>query len=104
MRNSVNAVAALVAIGLLVLTAFAWSQQPFNFSTAELAKHTMHRRAVDAVIWGQPTVSFDSMRQAYFRDTRAAYNDIIWRPRISGWKNQSLTVNTSVCYVYFLCN
>jgi hypothetical protein len=32
---------------------------------------------VDAVIWGQPTVSFDAMRQAYFRDAKAKYNDVI---------------------------
>jgi hypothetical protein len=41
------------------------------------------------------------MRQAYFRDAKAKYNDIIWWPNGAGWKNQSLTVNTSVRYIYF---
>jgi hypothetical protein len=49
-----------------------------RISSGELAKGTIHRRAVDAVIWGQPTVSFDAMRQAYFRDAKAKYNDVIW--------------------------
>ena len=44
------------------------------------------------------------MRQAYFRDAKAEYNDIIWWPNGAGWKNQSLTVNTSVRYMYFFCN
>jgi hypothetical protein len=75
-----------------------------RFSSEELAKGTIHRRAVDAVIWGQPTVSFDAMRQAYFRDAKAKYNDVIWWPNGAGWKNQSLTVNTSVRYIYFFFN
>jgi hypothetical protein len=70
----------------------------------ELTARTAHRRAVDAVIWGQPIVSFDAMRQAYFRDAKARYNDVIWWPNGAGWKNQSLTVNTSVRYIYFFFN
>jgi len=59
---------------------------------------------VDAVIWGQPIVSFDAMRQAYLRDGKANYNDIIWWPKRAGWMNQSLTVNTSVRYLYLFFN
>jgi hypothetical protein len=29
------------------------------------------------------------MRQAYFRDGRAEYNDLIWWPKGATWKNQS---------------
>ena len=70
----------------------------FGFRTADYILHTRgfgqpdHRRAVDAAIWGMPIVNFDAMRQAYFRDAEAKYNDIIWWPNRSGWKNQSLTV------------
>jgi hypothetical protein len=70
----------------------------------ELIARTAQRRAVDAAIWGQPIVSFDAMRQAYFRDAKAKYNDVIWWPTGAGWKNQSLTVNTSVRYIYFFLN
>jgi hypothetical protein len=43
-------------------------------------------RAVDAVIWGMRMVSLDALRQAYFRDGKARYGDIIWWPKGSTWK------------------
>jgi hypothetical protein len=64
----------------------------------------VHRRAVDAAIWGLGLVSEDAMKQAYFRDAKAKYNDIIWWPKGGSWKNQSLTVNTSVRYMYLFSN
>jgi hypothetical protein len=42
----------------------------------------------------------DAMRRAYFRDGKAKYGDIIWWPKGNAWKNQSLTPNTSVRYLY----
>jgi hypothetical protein len=50
----------------------------YTFTPEELTSQTMHRRAVDAAIWGLPLVSEDLMKQAYFRDGKAKYNDIIW--------------------------
>jgi hypothetical protein len=96
----------LTASVMIVLLAghSAGAQEPQSPSSEELAKRTVQRRAVDAAIWGQPIVSFDAMRQAYFRDGKAKYNDVIWWPRNAGWKNQSLTVNTSVRYIYFFFN
>jgi len=64
----------------------------------------MARRAVDAVIWGVPVVSLDMMRQAYFRDAKANYNDIIWWPHGATWKNQSLVTNSIVRYIYVFSN
>ncbi len=91
-------------IGLLLVSQSASAQNAAPQTSRELANQTVYRRAVDAVIWGIPLVSEDAMRQAYFRDAKAKYNDIIWWPKGSGWKNQSLTVNTSVRYMYFFCN
>src|SRR6266850_8064457 len=91
-------------IGLLLVTQSATAQKTTPLTSAELASRTVYRRAVDAAIWGMPLASEDAMRQAYFRDAKAKYNDIIWWPKGSGWKNQSLTVNTSVRYMYFFCN
>jgi hypothetical protein len=90
-------------IGLLV-TQSAAAQTATPLTSEELSSRTVYRRAVDAVIWGMPIVSLDAMRQAYFRDAKAKYNDIIWWPKGSGWKNQSLTVNTTVRYMYFFSN
>jgi hypothetical protein len=73
-------------------------------SPRELQSRLVARRAIDAVIWGVPAVSLDMMRQAYFRDGQAHYNDIIWWPKGSGWKNQSLATNTVVRYIYFFAN
>jgi hypothetical protein len=54
----------------------------------------LHGRAVEAAIWGQPIVMFDALRQAYFRDAQATYNDIIWWPQGADWRSQNLTPNT----------
>lgn len=96
-------VSALI-IGLLLLNQSAVAQSTKPFTSEQLASQTVYRRAVDAAIWGLPLVSLDAMRQAYFRDAKAKYNDVIWWPKGAGWKNQSLTVNTTVRYMYFFCN
>jgi hypothetical protein len=61
----------------------------------------IQRRAVEAAIWGQPIVMFDAMRQAYFRDAKAKYNDIIWWSRGADWRSQNLTPNTVARYIFF---
>ena len=38
---------------------------PNTFSPEDLAKRMLHRRAVEAVIWGMPAVNFDLMYQAF---------------------------------------
>ncbi len=80
------------------------SAQAAQFTSQELASRTVYRRAVDAVIWGVPVVNLDMMRQAYFRDAKASYNDIVWWPKGGAWQNQSLDVDTSVRYLYIFCN
>jgi hypothetical protein len=75
-----------------------------TFSAQELSLRTMERRAVDAVIWGIPIVSFDFMRQAFFRDAKAKYGDIIFWSKPGSWKLQCLTPNTSVRYVFSFIN
>jgi len=70
----------------------------------DLAKRTIQRRAVEVAIWGQPIVMFDAMRQAYFRDAKAKYNDIIWWPKGADWRSQDLTPNTVARYVFFFGN
>ena len=69
-----------------------------------MASHTIHRRAVDAVIWGLPLVGEDAVKQAAFRDGKANYNDIVWWPKGGGWKNQSPTPNVNTRYMYFFIN
>jgi hypothetical protein len=91
-------------IGLMLLTQSATAQKTTPLTSEELNRRNMERRAVDAVIWGVPIVSLDMMRQAYFRDGKAQYNDIIWWPKGASWKNQSPATNTIVRYIYFFSN
>jgi hypothetical protein len=69
-----------------------------------VAGSVLSRRAVEAAIWGQPIVMFDALRQAYFRDAQASYNDIIWWPRGADWRSQDLTPNTVARYIFFFGN
>jgi hypothetical protein len=77
-------------ITLATLAVLALNVSAKDFSPEELQRRTLERRAVDAVIWGAPVVTLDMMRQAYFRDAKASYNDIVWWPKGAGWQNQSL--------------
>lgn len=58
-----------------------------------------YSRAIEAVLWGMPIVSFDAMRQAYFRDAGADYGDIVYWSRPSDASFQFVTLNASAYYV-----
>jgi hypothetical protein len=62
------------------------------------------RTAIDAAMWGMPIVSFDAMRQAFFRDAGAQYGDIAYLSAPADWKLQLTTPNGSAYYVYFNFN
>ena len=70
----------------------------------ELNRQTLEQRAVTAAIWGIPMVSVDAMRQAFFRDAKANYNDVVFWSKPSDWRNQTTTPNASARYVYFNFN
>lgn len=75
-----------------------------TFSSEELRCRTLERRAVEAAIWGMPIVSVHAMREAFFRDAKAKYNDIVFWSKPSDWQNQTTTPNASARYVYFNFN
>lgn len=68
------AVSLMLAVGTVAagLPVRAWAEAVAIDAVSERASRTLHRRAVEAVIWGMPMASFDAMRQAYLRDTGAA--------------------------------
>ena len=70
----------------------------------ELIERTVHRRAVEAAIWGMPLVSFDAMRQACLRDAGAKYNDIVFWSSPADWRLQITTPNASAHYVFIPIN
>jgi len=56
-------------------------------SPDDLASRTIQRRAVEAVNWGMPAVSFDRMYQAMVHDTNAGEGSnkvVYWSPRRVG--------------------
>ena len=69
-----------------------------TFSAADLAERTMHRRAVEAIIWGIPAVNYDLMFQSMVRDAKGAVNQILYWSGLSDWKNQYLTPNPDTIY------
>lgn len=60
--------------------------------------------AVETAMWGIPIVSMDAMRQAFFRDAKAQYNDIVYWSQPADWKNQTTTPNSSSFYIYMNFN
>lgn len=70
-----------------------------DLSLAELAKRTMHRRAVEAVNWGIPAVNYELMYQAALRAAEGGVNQIVYWSRLLGGKNQTLTPNPDTIYL-----
>ncbi len=68
-----------------------------SFTPAQLAERALHRRAVEAVIWGMPAVNFDLMNQAMLK-AKGAPNQIVYWSRPLDWKNQTLTPNPDTIY------
>ena len=68
-------------------------------SPSDLAERTLHRRAVEAVIWGMPAVNTDLMYQAMAREVKGDWNQIVYWSRLLDWKNQTLTPNPDAIYL-----
>ena len=60
---------------ILTVSGFAQEKNLQAFSPAELTERTLHRRAIEAVIWGMPAVNFDLMFQAMARTQRRLQPD-----------------------------
>ena len=70
-----------------------------NEPQSDLVERRLHRRAVEAVIWGMPAVNLDPMYQAMVRETRGVFNQIVYWSRLPDWKNQTLTPNPDSVYL-----
>jgi hypothetical protein len=58
----------------------------------------LHRRAVEAVIWGMPAVNYDLMLQGMLSKTGGKVNQVIYWGRPLDSKNQTLTPNPDALY------
>jgi hypothetical protein len=85
----------LAALTVICLAAPAAAQ---NFSAEDLARRTIERRAVEAVIWGMPAVNYELMLQQMLTKTAGKINQIVYWSRPVDWKNQTLTPNPDAIY------
>jgi hypothetical protein len=85
----------LAALACLYAAASAHAQ---HFSAEDLARRTIERRAVEAVIWGMPAVNFNLMLQA-FVNIKGVPNQVAYWSRPLTWKNQTLTPNPDTIYL-----
>src|SRR5882672_8395445 len=72
---------------------------PRDYPAEELAKHIIKRRAIETVIWGMPAVNFDLLYQGLVQ-AGGAWNQVVYWSRLPDWKNQTLTPNPNVIYVF----
>jgi hypothetical protein len=49
-----------------------------SLSSEDLARRTLHRRAVEAVLWGMPAVNFDRMLQSMIHDVNGRF-EVLFR-------------------------
>ena len=77
---------------------------PDSTAAATGSKDALRNAAFDAAVWSMPIVSFDAMREAFFRDAGARYGDVVYWSRPADWKNQTTTPNSTALYVYFNYN
>ncbi|GEO17586.1 DUF1254 domain-containing protein [Microvirga aerophila] len=87
--------AILAALAVIASAVSAAAQAP---SGADLNSRQVHRRAVEAVIWGMPAVNYDLMFQAALK-AGAKENQIVYWSNFLDWKNQTLTPNPSTIYL-----
>jgi hypothetical protein len=88
--------ALILAIALMnAVSLSALAQTP---TPEQLSQRTIHRRAVEAVIWGMPAVNFDLLYQA-MAQAKGSWNQIAYWSRLPDWKNQTLTPNPDVIYL-----
>src|SRR5262245_6658261 len=69
------------------------------YSSAQLKERAIHRRAVEAAIWGMPAVNYELMYQEMVRKVHGGFNQILYWSRLLDWKNQTLTPNPDVIYL-----
>lgn len=69
-----------------------------ELTAEQLTERAIHRRAVEAVIWGMPAVNYERMLQAAI-DNGAKPNQVVYWSRPVNSKNQTLTPNPDTIYL-----
>jgi hypothetical protein len=93
--------AIFAALAVICTATSAYAQ---HVSADDLENRTLHRRAVEAVIWGMPAVNYDLMLQEMLTKTPGKVNEVIYWGRPLDWKNQTLTPNPDTLYFMTFLN
>ena len=88
-----------MALAALTLLFAATAESAQDHSSTDLANRMIERRAVETVIWGMPAVNFDLLYQA-MAQAKVSWNEVVYWSRLPDWKNQTLTPNPDVIYVF----
>lgn len=75
------------------------SDRRLSFTTSEVRERALHRRAVEAVIWGMPAVNYHLMFQEMVGKAGGGFNQVLYWSRLLDWRNQTLTPNPDVIYL-----
>src|SRR5262245_9131798 len=87
-----------MALAVLTLTGVATTAMAQTFSASDLENRAIHRRAVEAVIWGISAVNTDLMLQEMLTKTSGKVNQVIYWGRPLDYRNQTLTPNPDAIY------
>ena len=92
---------SLAALGVICATASAHAQ---NYSSEDLVRRTIERRAVEAMNWGMSAVNTDLMLQEMLNKTAGKVNQVVYWSRPLDWRNQTLTPNPDAIYFQVFFN
>ena len=100
--HRISHLAAALA-GVLTMSGIATQVLAQEIRVDQLDEPTVHRRAIEAVVWGMPAVNAQLMFDAA-KNCGSDYNQVVFWSRPVTWKNQTLTPNPSTIYVFPIYN
>ncbi|MER2268399.1 DUF1254 domain-containing protein [Methylobacterium oxalidis] len=92
------------AVAILVLACATNAATAQSTSPQDLEQRTVHRRAVEAVIWGMPAVNYELMLHEMLTKTKGEVNQFIYWSKPADWRNQTLTPNPDAIYLMTFFN
>ena len=89
---------ARATFALICISALGYVSAAAAETTENLARRTLKRRAVEAVMWGMPAVNFDLMYRGIRWRCKGGPNQIAYWSRPLDWRNQTLTPDPDTIY------
>ncbi|MGC3971120.1 MAG: DUF1254 domain-containing protein [Pirellulales bacterium] len=94
----------ILLLGVTLPVSNAQDSKPVQpLSASQLAERSIHRRAVEAVIWAMPAVNYELMLQQALK-AKGGVNQVVYWSKPVDWKNQTLTPNPDAIYFMIFFN